>query len=258
MLTGLAGALAIGISLGLLGSGGSILTVPVLHYLFGQPEPAAVGGSLLVVGSIAAAGVVPHALARRVNWRDVAWFGLPGMAGAWVGATLAQWIPGALQLGAFAVVMYVAAWRMLAPGLAAAGTGESRPRTPAAIVAGGAAVGLLSGIVGVGGGFLIVPALVLLAGVPMASAVGTSLAVITLNSLLGFTRYLDVLEARHIELDWATLALVTGVGIVGSQVGFRLAAHVPQVLLRRLFAATLLVMASAIAVDVAWRLQPGG
>ena len=258
VLTGLAGALVIGISLGLLGSGGSILTVPVLHYLFGQSEAAAVGGSLLVVGSIAAAGVIPHALAHRVNWRDVAWFGLPGMAGAWLGATLAQWIPGAVQLGAFALVMFAAAARMLATAPAAAAAGNPPPRRAFAIVAGGAAVGLISGIVGVGGGFLIVPALVLLAGVPMASAVGTSLAVITLNSLLGFTRYLDVLEARHIELDWATLALVTAVGVVGSLLGFRFAARVSQPLLRRLFGATLLVMASAIAVDVVSRLQPGG
>ena len=254
MLSGLVGALVIGISLGLLGSGGSILTVPVLHYLFGQPEAAAVGGSLLVVGSIAAAGVIPHALARRVIWRDVAWFGLPGMAGAWLGATLAQWIPGAVQLGAFALVMFAAGWRMWGSRPAAPGTGALHERNPVAIVAGGATVGLISGIVGVGGGFLIVPALVLLAGVPMASAVGTSLAVITLNSLLGFTRYLDVLEARHIELDWPTLALVTGVGIVGSLLGFRLAARAPQALLRRIFGATLLLMASAIAVDVVSRL----
>jgi len=88
VLSGLAGALLIGLSLGLLGSGGSILTVPVLHYLFGQPEQAAIGGSLLVVGVIAAVAAVPHALARQVAWPDVAWFGLPGMAGAWFGSTL--------------------------------------------------------------------------------------------------------------------------------------------------------------------------
>jgi len=98
------------------GSGGSILTVPVLHYLVGQPDKLAIGGSLLVVGLIAAAGCVPYALRRQVDWRNVAWFGLPGMGGAWVGATLAHWVSGAVQLGLFSGVMLLAAWRMLRGG----------------------------------------------------------------------------------------------------------------------------------------------
>jgi uncharacterized protein len=277
VLTGLAGALVIGLSLGLLGSGGSILTVPVLHYLFGQPEQAAIGGSLLVVGSIAAVAVVPHALARRVAWSDVAWFGVPGMAGAWFGATLAQWIPGTVQLGGFALTMFVAGWRMLAaqpldrgpgaPALTMFVAGAPGPRSsgcaasirqPAtgrrfAIVGGGAAVGLASGIVGVGGGFLIVPALVLLARVPMTQAVGTSLAIITLNSFVGFARYLDVLQDRGVALDWGTLALVTGLGIAGSLLGHRLAARTSQTLLRKIFGWTLLLLATAIGLDVARR-----
>ncbi|MDH4106487.1 MAG: sulfite exporter TauE/SafE family protein, partial [Gammaproteobacteria bacterium] len=121
MLIALAGAVAIGLSLGLLGSGGSILTVPVLHYLLGQPEQAAIGGSLLVVGLIAAAAAVPHARARQIAWRDVLWFGLPGMAGAWAGATLARFLPGVFQLAVFAGAMLVAAWRMLATGALDAG-----------------------------------------------------------------------------------------------------------------------------------------
>lgn len=253
MLSGLAGALLIGLSLGLLGSGGSILTVPVLHYLFGQPEAAAIGGSLLVVGAIAAVAAVPHALARRIAWPDVAWFGLPGMAGAWSGASLAQWIPGNVQLGGFALVMFVAGWKMLAAQ--APGPQPSGPagRRRVAIVVGGTAVGLASGIVGVGGGFLIVPALVLLARVPLAQAVGTSLAIITLNSFAGFARYFGVLQARGIELDWGTLALVIALGIGGSLLGHRLATRMPQALLRRIFGSTLLVLATAIGLDVARR-----
>ena len=117
MLGALIGALAIGLSLGLLGSGGSILTVPVLHYLVGQPEKLAVGGSLLVVGSIAAAACLPYAKARQVDWPSVLWFGLPGMAGAWVGASVATWVPGPVQLATFAGVMLLAAWRMLRRGI---------------------------------------------------------------------------------------------------------------------------------------------
>jgi uncharacterized protein len=253
VLSGLAGALLIGLSLGLLGSGGSILTVPVLHYLFGQPEAAAIGGSLLVVGVIAAVAAVPHALARQVAWPDVAWFGLPGMAGAWFGATLAQWIPGNVQLGGFALAMAVAGWRMLAAQPPAPAASAPAGRRRGAIVAGGTAVGLASGIVGVGGGFLIVPALVLLARVPMNQAVGTSLAIITLNSLVGFARYIGVLQNRGIELDWGTLALVTALGIAGSLLGHRLATRTPQALLRKIFGSTLLLLATAIGLDVARR-----
>jgi len=251
MLLTLLGALAIGLSLGLLGSGGSILTVPVLHYLVGQPEKLAIGGSLLVVGLIAVAAAVPYAFSRQVDWRNVAWFGLPGMAGAWLGATLARWVPGPLQLALFALVMLVAAWRMLRGGVMQRPDHEPRRL---AVVAGGIGVGALSGLVGVGGGFLIVPALVLLAGVPMASAVGTSLAVIALNSFTGFLKYVGVLQQQSLELDWRVLLTVAGVGVLGSFAGHRLGRRLPQSTLRRLFGWFLVVMGLFIAVDAGPRL----
>ena len=250
MIGALAGALAIGLSLGLLGSGGSILTVPVLHYLLDQPDKVAIGGSLLVVGVIAAAGCVPYAVRRQVDWSNVAWFGLPGMAWAWVGATASRWVPGSVQLAVFAAVMLVAAWRMLAAAPAAA---PARTRR-VAVVGGGAVVGLLSGLVGVGGGFLIVPALVLLAGVPMAGAVGTSLAVIALNSAAGFARSIGVLQAAGLSLDYAVLGTVAAVGVVGSYAGQRLGRRLPQATLRRLFGGFLVLMGVLIAADVAPRL----
>jgi uncharacterized membrane protein YfcA len=247
----LIGALAIGLSLGLLGSGGSILTVPVLHYLLGQPEKLAIGGSLLVVGLIAGIGCVPYALHRQVDWRNVAWFGLPGMGGAWLGATLAHWVPGTVQLALFAGVMLLAAWRMLR-GAAIAPPSHEPHRI--AVVVGGAGVGVLSGLVGVGGGFLIVPALVLLAGVPMAGAVGTSLAVITLNSFSGFGKYLAVLEHEGLALDWRVLLAVAAVGVVGSFAGHRLGRRLPQAMSRRLFGVFLVVMGLVIAADAAPRM----
>jgi hypothetical protein len=251
VLLALVGALAIGLSLGLLGSGGSILTVPVLHYLVGQPEKLAIGGSLLVVGLIAAAASIPYARSRQVDWNNVLWFGVPGMAGAWAGATLARWVPGAVQLALFAGVMLLAAWRMLLGGVLERVGHEPRR---AAVLAGGVGVGALSGLVGVGGGFLIVPALVLLAGVPMASAVGTSLAVIALNSFTGFAKYLGLLEDQSLALDWKVLLTISAVGIVGSYAGNRLGRRVPQATLRRLFGGLLVVMGLFIAVDVAPRL----
>ena len=252
MLLALLGALAIGLSLGLLGSGGSILTVPVLHYLVGQPEKLAIAGSLLVVGLIAAAASIPYARSRQVDWSNVLWFGVPGMAGAWTGATLARWVPGPVQLALFAGVMLLAAWRMLRAGVVERGGREPRR---AAVVAGGLGVGALSGLVGVGGGFLIVPALVLLAGVPMASAVGTSLAVIALNAFTGFAKYLGVLESQSLALDWQVLLTVAAVGIVGSYAGNRLGRRLPQATLRRLFGGFLVLMGLFIAVDVAPRLM---
>jgi uncharacterized membrane protein YfcA len=248
------GALAIGLSLGLLGSGGSILTVPVLHYLLGQPEKVAIAGSLLVVGVIASVAAIPYSRHRQVDWRNVAWFGIPGMAGAWLGATLAHFVPGTLQLALFAAVMLAAGWRMLrGAGL------ERADRVPRrfAIVAGGLGVGMLSGLVGVGGGFLIVPALVLLAGVQMSSAVGTSLAVIAMNSYTGFAKYLGLLESQGLELDFGVLLVVAALGVAGSVAGSRLGRRLPQAVLRRIFGVFLLAMASFIVVDVAPELLAG-
>jgi len=251
MLLAVFGALAIGLSLGLLGSGGSILTVPVLHYLLHQPEQVAIAGSLLVVGLIATAACIPYALAKRVDWRNVLRFGLPGMAGAWVGASLARWVPGSLQLALFAVVMLVAAWRMLRAAPLATASAEPHP---AAIVAGGTAVGALSGLVGVGGGFLIVPALVLLAAVPMSSAVGTSLAIISMDSFTGFGKYVLVLDARGVVLDWRVLLVIAAIGIAGSMFGSRLGRQLPQSTLRRIFGVFLVAMGLFVAADAGPRL----
>jgi len=251
MLPAVFGALAIGLSLGLLGSGGSILTVPVLHYLLNQPEQVAIAGSLLVVGLIATAACIPYALANQVDWRKALWFGVPGMLGAWLGASLARWVPGTLQLALLAVVMLVAAWRMLRAAPPRASSAEPHPN---AIVAGGTAVGVLSGLVGVGGGFLIVPALVLLAAVPMSSAVGTSLAVIAMNSFTGFGKYLLVLDAKGVVLDWRVLLVIAAIGIAGSMIGSRLGRRLPQATLRKIFGVFLIAMGLFVAADAGPRL----
>jgi hypothetical protein len=173
------------------------------------------------------------------------------MLGAWLGASLAHWVPGTAQLALFAFVMLAAAWRMLRSAPVAAG--DHRPHL-VAIVAGGAAVGALSGLVGVGGGFLIVPALVLLAGVPMSSAVGTSLAVIAMNSFTGFGKYQQVLAAKGLALDWHVLLLIAAIGVVGSFAGNRLGQRLPQSSLRRLFGLFLVVMGLFVAADAGPRL----
>lgn len=226
-----------------------MLTVPVLVYLVGQEEKVAIAGSLLVVGAIALAGSVPYVRHRMVDWRNVVLFGLPGMAGTWLGAAASAWIPGAVQLLAFAAVMVVAAVMMLRPAPAAAP--GPRERQAARIVADGLLVGVVTGVVGVGGGFLIVPALVLLGGLPVHRAIATSLVVIALKSFSGFAKYLSVLADQGLALDWAVLAVVIAFGVAGSLAGSRLARHVPQQVLRRAFGGVLLLMAGIIAVRTA-------
>jgi len=154
------GAIAIGVSLGLLGSGGSIITVPVLVYLLGQDEKIAIAGSLFVVGNIALAGSLQYVRAGLIDWRNVFVFGVPGMMGTYLGAMIAAFVPGIVQLSVFALVMLLASYMMLRPVILANEVHE--PRESWKIASDGLFVGVITGLVGVGGGFLIVPALVLL------------------------------------------------------------------------------------------------
>lgn len=241
------GAVAIGISLGLLGSGGSILTVPVLVYLIGQDEKVAIAGSLFVVGTIALAGSLQYLRAKLVDWHNVLVFGLPGMVGTYSGAALAAYLSGIMQLTLFAGVMLLASWFMLRP-VELGPSGEHEPRATWKIAGDGLGVGVLTGLVGVGGGFLIVPALVLLGGMAMHRAVATSLVIIALKSYSGFYKYTDVLEDQNLELDWNTLMIVTGLGIAGSLVGGKLANRLPQKTLKKSFGIFLIVMGVYILV----------
>lgn len=234
------GAIAIGVSLGLLGSGGSILTVPVLVYLVGQDEKVAIAGSLFIVGSIALAGSFQFMRARLVQWRSVLLFGLPGMMGTYLGAYAATFVAGVTQLALFAVVMLLASWLMLRPlDLQAS---KQKPRQIWKVAIDGLIVGVVTGLVGVGGGFLIVPALVLLGGLSMHQAVATSLVVIAMKSFSGFYKYIDVLEQQSLTLDWKTLLFVAGLGIAGSFAGSRIAKRVPQDKLKKWFAWFLVAM----------------
>jgi uncharacterized membrane protein YfcA len=243
------GAIAIGVSLGLLGSGGSIITVPVLVYLLGQDEKLAIAGSLFVVGNIALAGSLQYVRAGLIDWRNVLIFGAPGMAGTYLGAMIAGYVSGVLQLALFAIVMLLASYMMLRP--AKLTDVDHVPREAWKIAVDGLMVGIVTGLVGVGGGFLIVPALVLLGGVAIHRAVATSLVIIALKSYSGFYKYLDVLDEQNLQLDWQTLLLVTALGIAGSFVGARVARQMPQQKLKQGFGLFLIVMAIYILVRTA-------
>ncbi|KAA0111128.1 sulfite exporter TauE/SafE family protein [Mycolicibacterium sp. P1-5] len=235
-------AVVVGVSLGLLGGGGSILTVPLLTYVAGLDPKHAIATSLLVVGVTSSVGAVSHARAGRVQWRTAALFGLTSMVGAYSGGQLTRFIPGRALLIVFAVIMVATAIAMLRGRKSS--SAECVPRGVAALAktaAVGLALGLVTGTVGAGGGFLVVPALVLMAGLPMAAAVGTSLAVIAMNSFAGLAGYLSV-----VGIDWALAGTVTGAAVVGALIGSRFAARVDPEVLRRAFGWFVLIMASVV------------
>ncbi|MEU2666375.1 sulfite exporter TauE/SafE family protein [Micromonospora sp. NPDC007220] len=222
-------AVLIGTSLGLLGGGGSILAVPLLVYVADLPAREAIATSLLVVGVTSAVGALPHARAGRVRWRTGLLFGAAGMAGAYGGGRLAAFVPPAVLLAGFAVMMIATATAMLRGRHD--GPGRQRRELPVArVLLDGVVVGLVTGLVGAGGGFLVVPALALLGGLPMPVAVGTSLVVIAMKSFAGLAGYLST-----VDIDPGLATAVTAAAVLGSLAGGRLAGRVREDVLRRAF-----------------------
>ncbi|WP_426405138.1 sulfite exporter TauE/SafE family protein [Streptomyces sp. R-07] len=234
-----AASLLVGVSLGALGGGGSILTVPILVYLAGQDTKEAIATSLFVVGVTSLATLVPYARARRVRWRTGLLFGGFSMAGAYGGGRLAEYIPGTALLVAFALVMLATAVAMLRKPR----HGREKARRVHAdlpvkhIAVEGLVIGAVTGLVGSGGGFLVVPALAILGGLPMGIAVGTSLLVIGMNSFAGLAGHLS-----GVQIDWSLALTVTAAAVVGSLVGGRLAGRIPQDALRTAFGWFVVVM----------------
>jgi uncharacterized membrane protein YfcA len=234
-------AVAVGVALGLLGGGGSILTVPLLAYVAGMEAKQAIATSLLVVGVTSAAGALSHARAGRVQWRTGLIFGGAGMVGAYGGGLLAQLIPGTVLLIGFAIMMIATAVAMLR-GRKKGAVDENGHRLPVLkIIVEGLVVGLVTGLVGAGGGFLVVPALALLGGLLMPVAVGTSLVVIAMKSFAGLGGYLS-----SVQINWTVALTVTAAAVVGSLIGARLTALVNPDSLRKAFGWFVLAMSSVI------------
>jgi len=236
-------ALLVGVSLGMLGGGGSILTVPILRYVLGMEAHEAIATSLLVVGTTSVAALASHARRGRVKWRTGLIFGLAGMTGAYVAGRVAHYIPATPLLIGFGVMMIATAIAMLrapasrTPAMRAA-EGRSGELPVLKVVAEGLVVGAVTGLVGAGGGFLVVPALVLLGGMPINLAIGTSLLVIAMKSFAGFAGFLG-----HTPLDWALALPITGVALAGSFVGSALSARVEPQALRQGFGWFVVAMA---------------
>lgn len=237
-------SVAIGLSLGVLGGGGSILTVPILVYVAGLEPKEAIAASLFVVGATSAAGAISHAKGGRVKWRTGLLFGLAGMAGAFAGGLLGGQLPGTLLLIAFALMMIATSIAMLR-GRRNVDPTKAHAELPVfRVLLDGAVVGLVTGLVGAGGGFLVVPALALLGGLPMSIAVGTSLVVIAMKSFAGLAGYLST-----VQLDWGLTLGVTAAAIVGSVIGGRLVGKIPEQALRKGFGWFVLVMGGFVLVQ---------
>ena len=233
----------IGLSLGLMGGGGSLLTVPALVYLVGQTPQAAVTTSLAIVGANSLMGASFHRAQGTLNWKVALTFGGAGMLVSYLSAGLSKLMPEALLLIAFAIVM------LLVGGLMLIRTSNdsvemSKLRSLPVVIASGAGVGLMTGILGIGGGFLIVPALVMLVGLPMQMAVGTSLIIIAMNSLAGFLGH-----AGDGSLNMTMTVIFTAAGLVGTFAGARLNKRLPAGKLQKIFAWFVILLAIFLFYD---------
>ena len=258
----------IGISLGLIGGGGSILTVPVLVYLFGVDPVLASSYSLFIVGSTSLVGSFPKYKEGFVNLQTAFIFGVPAVLAVFITrAYLVPVIPNPVfsignlvvskpmfVMGIFATLMVFAAYSMIRDKRnndKSAETAAPQKFNYTMILMEGAVVGMLTGLVGAGGGFLIIPALVLFCKLPMKQAVGTSLVIIAAKSLIGFTG-----DLSHYELDWMLLGTITALAIFGIFIGNRLSHHVDGIKLKKGFGWFVLVMGVYILIKEFW-LNPG-
>lgn len=241
-------AALIGVSLGLIGGGGSILTVPVLVYLFGVKGGDATAFSLFIVGSTAAISAIDYARRGEIEFKKVLFFALPSLAAVYLmRRVLIPALPEQLTLGSFSLskdqaILFLFSGMMLAASTAMIRSKteatEGEPAHPVRLGAQGFATGLVTGSVGAGGGFLIVPALALLAKMPMKRAVAGSLLVIAINSLIGFSG--DVQSGRVI--DWSLVLTVTGISVAGSFLGSYLGRFVSGAKLKKGFGYFVLAM----------------
>ena len=245
-IAALALAALVGLSLGLLGSGGSIITLPVLVYVMGVPAHTAVAMSLVVVGALALVGAVLHWRNGHFHPKAVVLLGFTGMVGAYFGSALTHRVPAPVLMLLFAALMLAVGVVMLRRKELIC---DSEHCYPVRCLSIGAGVGALTGFLGVGGGFLIVPALVLLAGIDTKKAVGASLGIIALNSGSGL-----VGQLRFAECDWGLTSAFLAVSLCGMAFGTKLMDRISPYGMRRGFAWSLVAVAALIGAASAFRI----
>jgi uncharacterized membrane protein YfcA len=235
---------AIGGSLGLLGGGGSILTVPALVYLVGQTPQVAVTTSLAIVGANSAIGAYFHRSQGTLNWRVALIFGGTGMVTSYLAAGVSKQFSSSVLMVAFALLMLLVGIALIWQKVSPLKTQEINDLKLWKILVGGASVGLLTGVLGVGGGFLIVPVLVMMVGMPMHHAVATSLVVIAMNSLAGFLGHLS-----GVVIDLSLVMVFITAGVLGTFVGAQLGKRLDAALLRKAFALFVIWLAVFLLYD---------
>lgn len=251
MLLALAGGIAIGLLIGMLGGGGAILAVPLLIYGFHFPAHQATTASLIVVGIGALTGMMTHLRHGNVRLGQGVIFGLLGVAGSFLGSSLARGIAEPVLLTSFAALLVVVATLMIRKARRSPADTQSTTARRSdgqhwlALVAAATGVGFLTGFFGVGGGFAIVPALVMVLGYPMKQAIGTSLIVIAINSALSLGFRMSEANA----IDWSVVVPILGATVAGSFAGAVLGKHVRQSTLQLGFATFLLLIAAYMAVE---------
>jgi uncharacterized protein len=235
-------AVVVGLSLGAMGGGGSIITTPVLVYVAHVPPERAVGMSLFIVGATSLVGALLQARERNVAFAPMILFSVTGMAGAYLGAAGTHLVRREVLMLLFAAIMLSAGAAMWN------GSRHRQPSrsfsSPYKCLAAGFAVGLLTGFIGVGGGFLIVPALVLVAGLDSKLAIGTSPAIITFNSITGLLG-----QMRYIEMDWKFVAGFLVFAVAGMVTGVGISKNLPEARLRRIFAMVVIVLGVAVGLQ---------
>lgn len=236
MILGYLLATLIGFSLGIMGGGGSILTVPILVYVLKMDPKVSIALSLAIVGLTSLVGVVNHFRAKNINLKVAALFAPFAMVGTFLGAKISKFMSGEVQLILFAIIMLMASVLMI-KGRKDKEEEEEKEIKILLLGAQAIVVGIVTGLVGVGGGFLIVPALVLLTGLSMKRAVGTSLFIIALNSFSGFAGYLGI-----VEVDWGFLSKFSAFSIVGILIGSQLVQYISQRVLKKSFGIFLIFM----------------
>ena len=250
------GGLAVGVSLGLIGAGGAILSMPIFVLVLGHGTQVAILEALVVTGVIAAFSAMRSALAKSVDYARALVFAAPGLVGAWIGGPLGHALEDRVQAGLFAALAVVAAWRLLRPRAEEPASEDAPPLRGQALVVAvltGFAIGVLTAVLGVGGGFLLVPALVLVTRVPIKLAVGTSLVVIAVNAAVAYASNAWSAPEAVEGVAWSAVAIVAGFGIAGSLVGARLSTKLPPAVLRKAFAGVLVLVAVAVLVKTLWR-----
>jgi uncharacterized membrane protein YfcA len=241
VVVGLALALVIGLTLGLFGGGGSILTVPVFVYVLGFDPKLAIAMSFPVVGATSLVGALGHWRAGNVRLASALVFGLVAMAGAYAGARASGLLEGRVQLLILGAVMAAAAVMMLRSARRDTADAAAHEAPSKVLYLAAFSVGALTGVIGIGGGFLLVPALVVFGRVPMREAAGTSLLVIAMNCASGFAGQRDT----H-AIPWSYVVTFSAFAIAGILAGTRFAQFVPQRTLKKGFAVLLLVIAALV------------